>query len=173
MRQMEQAIAAKDARVQELLRTVILKRAQNSWDKQKTRYQSLSAKGLDQLTGIELAEYQRLDETLMSFPSDARYLMPTRLGRLLRAAELVPWEHYRLDGAICWPRLWLLLPEQTREELGRIRKELDTAVELWIWGLLTVVWMPWAVWVAGIAITLMFYVYRWSLRTSQIKHKVT
>lgn len=150
------------------LRRFALQRARKRSGMRETRFQTLAAKGLEDLTDSELDEYQRLDESLMCLPADARYLMPTRLGRVLRAAELASWERYRLDGVVCWPRLWLLLPESVRDELSRAREALDAAVELWLWGLLTLIWTPWSWWVAAPALALLLYAYRAALRHAQV-----
>lgn len=135
---------------------------------QQARFQALSAQRLENLSADDLAEYQRLDEALMYIPGDARYLMPSRLGCILRAAEMAPWERYRLDGVICWSRLWLLLPENVRDELSQARAELDAAAELWLWGWLFLAWMPWAAWIPALAQALMFYAYRRALRAAEV-----
>jgi hypothetical protein len=43
-------------------------------------------------------------------------VLPTRLGNILRAAELYPVSHYGMDPIYFWPRLFPLLPEQFRAE---------------------------------------------------------
>ncbi len=56
-----------------------------------------------------------------NFPRDAQLLRPTRLGNLLAAAEEYPYELYRLDAVVWWPRLVTLLPET-------FRTQVDTAI---------------------------------------------
>ncbi len=53
--------------------------------------------------------------------------MPTALGNLLRSAEEYPLVRYGLETAVCWPRLWLLLPSATQETLTRARQSLNDA----------------------------------------------
>lgn len=151
-----------------LLRRLFVYFADRQWAKQDASFQKLAVKGLDKLNADELAEYQRLDEAMMLSPVDKRYLMPTRLGRILRAAELAPNERYCLDGVICWPRLWLLLPENARAELTQARAELDAAAELWLWGLLFLAWFHWAIWIPVLALSLMLYAYRRALRAAEV-----
>ena len=70
--------------------------------------------------------------------------MPTRLGNILRAAETRPGNKYGLNAIICWPRLWLVLPEDVRTELNAARTRLDTGTLAGFWSLLFVVWVRWA-----------------------------
>lgn len=110
-------------------------------DSDEQRYQKL-AQSQDTLGRHEREELARLEIGLREIPVNANDLLPTRLGCLLRAAERKPAEKYGLDGVICWSRLWLLLPEATRGELNAARSALDKAVNLWLWGLLFIVWTP-------------------------------
>jgi hypothetical protein len=55
------------------------------------------------------------------FPRSSALLKPTRLGNVLVAAEEYPYQLYRLDAVIWWPRLITLLPEG-------FRSQLDTAL---------------------------------------------
>jgi hypothetical protein len=73
-------------------------------------------------------------------PIETGRLLPTRLGNILRAAEDSCAAKYGLDAIICWPRLWLLLPEEVKTEVSLARQGLNRVVRLWIWGLLFGVW---------------------------------
>lgn len=90
----------------------------------------------------------RLELWLRRFPTEADLqeparLMPTRLGNVLRAAETRPTDKYGLDAVICWPRLWLCMPDTARQELTAARGALDTAIGACCWAALFVVWTPW------------------------------
>ncbi len=145
-----------------------IERAARRQEKQQTDFQKLAGQGLDQLDTKQLADYLRLDAALMQAPADPRYLMPTRLGNVLRAAELAPRDRYGLDGVVCWPRLWLLLPENVRDELGQARESLDAAAELWLWAVLFLIWTPWACWLPLPALALALYAYRRALRAAEV-----
>jgi len=73
------------------------------------------------------------------FPPVPERVMPTRLGNVLRAAEAYPNDErrYRMDAAFFWPRLYPLLPEPLRAELGASRSTIDlTLVSATLAGLL-------------------------------------
>jgi hypothetical protein len=97
------------------------------------------------LTSDEENTLIRLGLQLRAFPTD-RDLMPTRLGNLLRAAERKPLEKYGLDAVICWPRLWLLLPDAVRKDLQEARADLNIAARVWFWSLLFIFWVLLGAW---------------------------
>jgi hypothetical protein len=55
------------------------------------------------------------------FPRNSKLLKPTQLGNVLVSAEEYPYQLYRLDAVVWWPRLASLLPET-------FRMQLDTAL---------------------------------------------
>ena len=83
-------------------------------------------------TARQRSEFADVDQRLRRFPADGDYL-PTRTGNVLRAAERRPGEKYGLDATVVWPRLWLLLPSDTRSEIAQARSALDAAVTAVIW----------------------------------------
>ncbi|NRQ34539.1 hypothetical protein HII36_22240 [Nonomuraea sp. NN258] len=68
------------------------------------------------------ADYARLHA---GYPSDPGEIMPTRLGNILKNAELHPEDRYGLDAVVVWPRLYPLLPEEQRRTLVAARTELE------------------------------------------------
>lgn len=46
-------------------------------------------------------------------PNHLNRMMPTRLGNILRAAEIHPYDRYGIDAAVIWPRLRPLLGPET------------------------------------------------------------
>jgi hypothetical protein len=81
----------------------------------------------------ELAQYIRHDRALRQYPTDEADFLPTRIGNILRAAERRPYDRYGLDAIICWPRLWLLLPETVRKELQEARTQINNGVRILAW----------------------------------------
>lgn len=83
-----------------------------------------------------------LESKRLGYPMEHHRLMPTDLGNRLRAAEEHPLLRYGLEAAACWPRLWLVAPKETREELATARSQLDSYVRLVWWGVLfAAVWI--------------------------------
>lgn len=56
----------------------------------------------------------------------ARY--PTRLGNLLESFETYPTVKYGMDGVFFWPRLWVTIDKDLREELDSAQAVVDGAL---------------------------------------------
>lgn len=52
------------------------------------------------------------------YPSEAKLILPTRLGNRLRAAESYPGRAYGIDAVFWWPRLMPLLPQVLLEGIA-------------------------------------------------------
>lgn len=126
----------------------------DKWEQNLQRWGELYNKGEDKLTFEEFNEYAQLDWLIVHSPSKKSQFMPTQLGNLLRASEYRSRERYGLDLAVCWPRLWLLLPDNTRKDLQEARASLDMYVRICFWSILFLVWTPLAWWAP--LITLIF-----------------
>ncbi len=96
-------------------------------------------------TAEQLAEYVRLERRRRRRPAASRHFLPTPIGNILRAAERRPMDKYGLDTVALWPRLWLVLPDATRQQLLAARAALDTAVAAAIWGVLFCAFTPFTV----------------------------
>jgi hypothetical protein len=92
-----------------------------------------------------LATYGRLERARERRPSRPDLYLPTKIGNILRAAETRPRDKYGLDSVAVWPRLWLVLPDSTRQEIGGARTALDSAVAASVWGVLFLVFIPWTI----------------------------
>lgn len=53
------------------------------------------------------------------------YVMPTRLGNILRNAELYPYERYKIDAVLLWPRLLAVVPDGFSKLLEGAKSSLD------------------------------------------------
>lgn len=126
------------------------------------RFQELAGPVLESktATAAQRAEFADTDRRLRRMSADGDYL-PTKTGNILRAGERRPAEKYGLDAIVVWPRLWLLLPADTRSELSQARSALDSAVTSLIWGLLFVGFTALAWWAlaAALAVVLAMYLY--------------
>ncbi len=56
---------------------------------------------------------------------ELKHIMPTRLGNILRNAELYPSLHYGLEPIVIWPRLYHLLPERFVQAIAQAKSDLD------------------------------------------------
>jgi hypothetical protein len=77
--------------------------------------------------------YREASVELRRFPIDeatGKYTAPypTRLGNLITAYEEYPNRIYGLDVAFYWPRLWIVLPADVREELDAMQALADSTV---------------------------------------------
>lgn len=117
---------------------------------------------LPQPTREQRTQMARLDWEQHHFPTEN--ILPTRLGNLLSSAESHSTERYGLDAIVCWPRLWLLLPEPVKKELQTARADLDAAARSWLWSLLFMAWGLWVWWLMplGFLATLWSY-YGWAV----------
>ncbi|MEU8435033.1 hypothetical protein AB0F18_19325 [Streptomyces sp. NPDC029216] len=130
------------------------------------RWRALLLRGEESLSPEETNEAIRLDHLVKRIPPTPAQQMPTRLGNVLRAAESRPARKYGLDPVVCWPHLWLLLPDTVREEIALARAALDRAATWMIWGLLFLVWTPWSAWAVPLALVVLTLSYLSTLRAA-------
>ena len=126
-------------------------------------------KALEEQTPLNADQRQRqaaLEDWVHWYPVDSSDLLPTALGNALRARERTPGRKYGLDAVICWPCLWPLLPEVMRTDVSHARASLDRMVEIWIWGLLFLIWMIWTPWAALISLAWMYISYGMALQAA-------
>jgi hypothetical protein len=118
-------------------------------------------------------KYVRFDRQIQHYPNK-QYILPTRLGNILRAAERRPLDRYGLDAIVVWPRLWMLLPDGVRADLQSAHNDLNIAARFWLWSMLCLVWVPlyascvwwwWSIPIIAISIALYVY-YGWLLETA-------
>jgi predicted ester cyclase len=127
--------------------------------RQRERLRELHFRGLENLSPNELIKYAELDRRERQTP-ERNLLMPSRLGNVLRAAERQPMNKYGLSGPICWPRLWLVLPDGTKQELAAARSRLDARALILLWSMLFLVWGLWIWWAPILGLVAAAIVYR-------------
>jgi hypothetical protein len=85
-------------------------------------------------------------------PWDLRdQIMPTRLGNLLKNAELYSFVRYKIDAVLVWPRLYSVLPDRMVQNIGAAKSAMDLMVAISILGiafalvggLIALVLLPW------------------------------
>ena len=119
-------------------------------------------------TAAKRAKFAQCDLALRQLPTQEDDLLPTRLGNILRAAERRPHDRYGLDAIICWPHLWLLLPEAVRKDFQAAQAELNNAVRLVFWGGLLCVWGIWAWWAIPIGLVAAYVAYGWAVDAAAV-----
>ncbi len=68
---------------------------------------------------------------------------PTWIGDRLRACRVRIERAYGLDLNAAWPRLWLIVPDTVRTELGTVRDAFSAAARLTAWAILYLVLAIW------------------------------
>jgi hypothetical protein len=148
------------------IRRLLVARVTRRHDRLAARWRALRSRPEDELDNDERAELVRIDRRLRRVPLIPQQRMPTRLGNVLRSAESRPVRKYGLDAAVCWPQLWLLLPEDTRAEIGAARRRLDRAAAGVVWGALLLVWTVWTWWAPAAAAIVVTVCYLATLRAA-------
>ena len=124
----------------------------------------------DKRNPVTSEEINKVELQDARYPVDERNLLPTPLGNILRTAEEYPYVKYGLETTTVWPRLWLLLPTETQQEISIARQQLDLAARFLAWGILFNLWRFatwWPVPVA-IAIMVMLLAYNRMLHTARV-----
>ena len=130
-------------------------------DDQKWQALQKKIEGMEPTAG-QLARQARLDRRRRCRPVLDNELLPTRIGNILRAAETRPRHRYGLDVMLIWPRLWLILPETARSELGAARSSLNASVAAVIWGTAFAAFtFPFLKWWSLVALTIPFLAIVW------------
>jgi hypothetical protein len=68
---------------------------------------------------------------------------PTWIGDRLRACQVRIEQVYGLDLNVAWPRLWLIVPDVVRTELGTARDAFSAAARLTAWAVLYLILAIW------------------------------
>jgi hypothetical protein len=94
-----------------------------------------------QLDERRLQLHRRL---FLFYPPAPESVMPTALGNVLKSAERYPWQRYRLDAVVIWPRLQPLLPSGSDDLLQQAKTSLDLLLTLasftWLFGVPLALW---------------------------------
>ncbi len=150
------------------LRDRLLQRQQQWYAQAEDRWNELMVKQQESSgrTSQEDEEFIALDAQLHRAPVGHSRQMPLKLGNILRAAEMQPNNKYGLDAVVCWPRLWMVLPQEVKEEIQQARSDLNTAARVWLWGVLFLIWFfiyRWTWWVVPVSLGTAWFAHHWML----------
>ncbi|MGK5173095.1 hypothetical protein [Geodermatophilus sp. CPCC 205761] len=143
------------------LATRLARRAWSEREKAATTLRGLSPaiqSGAASIT--DERRYVEADALRARIPSQPAWTMPTRLGNILRAAETRPMDKYSLEPIKLWPAMWLVLPNDVRQELIAARARLDKATAGVLWCLLGGAFGALAWWAAPAALVAAIAAYR-------------
>lgn len=91
------------------------------------RLQALSTAATDPALQVEY-DIQIAEFPIDKATGDPKVVYPTRLGNILTGFETYPDVKYGLDGVFFWPRLWLSIDKDLREELDGVQAVVDGTV---------------------------------------------
>lgn len=149
------------------IRDRLIAQQQKACDRLDNRWQRLKHKQSQaNFTAADREQLSKIDGQLRQFPVQRDRIMPTQLGNILRAAESQPAIKYGLDAIICWPRLWLVLPDNAKKDLQEARADLNTAARVWLWGILFLIWAVWAWWAIPVGLFMAWFAYGWMLESA-------
>lgn len=114
----------------------------------------------DERTDRQRFRQARLEQRYRRTPPDPHRQTFSGLGDVLRAYEGRPAAHYGLDPTTCWPKLWMVLPDDARQAIAAARQRLDSAAQAAVWGVLFLVWTPLAWWAAPLGLLVAAVAYR-------------
>ena len=120
------------------------------------------------LTFIESERLNFVDCEVLRFPGDLQDVMPTLFGNRLRAAERKSGERYGLDAVVCWPRMWLLMPEGAKAEIQQARASLSKGIAAWFWTAAFLGWTICAWWAVPVSLVGMLVSYRFMISAAEV-----
>ena len=150
------------------LRYRLVRRNVSYLHKLEQKFQILSSQIYEGKSLDTVDEFLILDAQLRRIPVQSSKVMPTKVGNILRASENRTFDKYGLDAAICWSRLWLLLPSDVKEEVAAYRFSLNSSVRLLFWSLLFLIWVKWAWWTLLLGLVSACLAYHWILEAAAI-----
>jgi hypothetical protein len=81
----------------------------------------------DRLSGLDPTDPAAYDRMQRDYPPREQpdQVQPTRLGNILRNAELYPADRYGLDAVVVWPRLYPLLPDRMAGAVAAAKADVE------------------------------------------------
>ncbi|HEU4745431.1 MAG TPA: hypothetical protein VFS61_09345 [Anaerolineales bacterium] len=151
-----------------LFRPFLTKLQRSRMARMEKQWRELADRPYETFTAQERERYAHLEQQLHYVPANPQDAMPTTLGNILRSAETIPHYKYGLDPVVCWPRLWLVLPDSAKNELSAAQARLSQAVIWWFWGALFMVWLVVTWWSLPISLIIVWAAYLKALHAARI-----
>lgn len=139
------------------LRTSLTENLNEKLIVKRTRLAALGSQAT--MTPEEEKEFKKLEAEDESYPQDKQFLLPTKLGNLLRASELYPHRVYGLEILTVFPRLWLVLPEGVQTEIAESRQHLDNMVKIVMLGVGLFIWSFITPWIIPVGVLIIVWGY--------------
>lgn len=93
-------------------------------------YEAAKAAGVKAATPPPPEHAAQLYRAVEEYPDDLRWVLPTRFGNRMRAAEVYPRAVYGIDTVPLWPRLQGLLAPEFRDLMNSSKAQLDFCVNM-------------------------------------------
>lgn len=135
-------VAAAGGRFVEILWTLPGRHVPARWLAESRRERSRKAKAIaddDFSTQAQVIKAIRQADRICLVEADC----PTWIGDRLRACRVRIQRAYGLDLTAVWPRLWLIVPDAVRSELGAARDAFSAAARLTAWAILYLILGAW------------------------------
>lgn len=78
----------------------------------------------------EQNQLQQINYEAYPQPKHRQEIVPTRLGNILKSAELYPYDRYQIDAVLVWSRLYHVLPDRFVKIITESRNNLDFALAI-------------------------------------------
>lgn len=126
------------------------------WKRWDTKVEKLMAAGAGNLDLVAIAAAQERRNAIAAVSPQR----PTWIGDRLVSTEALIRGVYHLDVRVCWPRLWMTLPDRAREDLSNAANDFQRHCLTAGWGSLCVIagayWWP----IAAAGLVLIFLGWR-------------
>lgn len=102
----------------------------NPWVERRKQINRLVFSLRERYEDVEEQRQRIIRDFSIYFPQDIDNVMPTLMGNVLKAAEVLVWKRYHLNAVSIWPRLQSSLPKEFADALHDARMSLDMMLTL-------------------------------------------
>lgn len=112
--------------------------------------------GKKSLNLAERNELMKLEDEVNFMP----YEGITYFGNIIHHITLRQKKWYGLDVAVCWPRLWLLLPEHVKKDISMNKSSIDQKIGTIVCYVLLMFWGVFIPWLTPLLVVISIVTYR-------------